>query len=507
MTQAASTLSAGTSAVDNAQRLRRNISMLAGSQVVTWATAIAWTLYVPRTLGARGTGLIVVGWSVGGILTVILGLGTRTYMVKEIAATPSRAPSLLGTALLLRAISVVPTALIVVAFVWIAGYGTEQAVVLYLTGGWVLLSLFLDPLQAVFQGIERMRFLAYADIINKGALSFLAIVLVAFGVRATGLVAMSVVVMALVVALNIVWMRRWAAIEWRLDLARLRSLVVGSFAYWTFALFFTIYLWIDSVMLSVMTDTRTVGWYGVPTKLFSTLMFLPAILSIAWLPRLSASFVQSPEQLHQTARAPLHLMLLLSLPICAGSVLLADPLVPLLYGHDFSQSVPVFRILALSIPPTYLSIMANQVLIASNRQWLWTKVMAGATILNPALNFVLIRYTDAHLHNGAIGAAISLVVTELVVVAIAIRVLRSMFTVASLARTLRAALASVGMVIAGLAARRLGVVAEVAVSGAALLLLAAVLRVVTPDELRSLWDTASRALARRRERRAAGALS
>jgi len=65
----------------------------------------------------------------------------------------------------------------------------------------------------------------------------------------------------------------------------------------------------------------------------------------------------------------------------------------------------------------YLNIMLSQVLIAMNRQSSWTWVMAATTVVNPLFNLGLIPFTDDRYGNGAIGAAIALLLTEMVVVA------------------------------------------------------------------------------------------
>src|SRR5260370_36220597 len=72
-------------------RLFRNLGALGGSQVVTWAIALVWTLIVPRAVGPLGMGLLVLYWSVGGLLTTVAGMGTKTLLVREIAADGAQA--------------------------------------------------------------------------------------------------------------------------------------------------------------------------------------------------------------------------------------------------------------------------------------------------------------------------------------------------------------------------------------------------------------------------------
>src|SRR5207237_1334845 len=81
------------------------------------------------------------------------------------------------------------------------------------------------------------------------------------------------------------------------------------------------------------------------------------------------------------------------------------------------KSVAVLVVLGLCIPPMYLNIMQGQILIAMNRQANWTWVMAGTTVVNPLFNLALIPWTQHRYGNGAIGAGISLLLTELICIA------------------------------------------------------------------------------------------
>jgi O-antigen/teichoic acid export membrane protein len=120
-----------------------------------------------------------------------------------------------------------------------------------------------------------------------------------------------------------------------------------------------------------------------------------------------------------------------------------------------------------------------------NRQASWTWVMAVTTIINPLFNLALIPLTQNRYGNGAIGAAISLLLTEIVVVAAGIWLIgRRVFDAGS---GRRAALGLVAATAAGAAAYftqgMIGWVASIAIGVLAFALAAAVLRVFTAGEI------------------------
>jgi O-antigen/teichoic acid export membrane protein len=482
------------------RRVGRNVAALASGQAVTWSMTLLWTLVVPRALGPTGMGLIVTAWAVTGVLGIVLGLGTRNFLVREMVVSPADAPGLLGSALVLRVVTAPVFCVAVLVYAQVTHQGNDATTVLYLVGISALLTLLAEPFQAGFQAIERMEYLAYSDVINKSAQSVLGIALAFLGFRAVGIAASMAAMAAVVVVLNVVWLRGHMAVHLRTSTARVAHVARESFAYWAFGVFFFIYLWIDSVMLSLLTSQEVVGWYGVPMKLFQSLMFLPVVLSTAWLPRLVAAFGDGLERLRKEARAPLELTLAASLPICAVTAATAGPAVHLLYGSAYDESAPVLVGLALCIPPMYLNIVLSQVLIAAKRQTTWTSVMVVATAINPLFNLALIPFTQHRYGNGAIGAAASLLLTELVIVAVGwYMVGRHSLDLRGLGRVGRVAIASGALWGVAHALRGLGPVLSLAAGGAAFLVLAVVLRIATPAEVAQ-----GRALARRLRRRLPG---
>jgi O-antigen/teichoic acid export membrane protein len=466
------------------RRHQRNLLSLSGGQLLTWSFVLVWTLVVPRRLGPSGWGMLVTASALGGILGVLMGYGTRNYLVREMVRTPRGTERLLGTALTLRLALFLPGLALLVVSLRLLGFSRQQSVVIFLGSAVVYLLLLAEPLQAVFQAVERMEFLAASNITDKVGQAAGAIVLVLLGF---GVVAVSVwwlVATAILLALNLLWARRFTPLTLRTNPKRIREMVVESFPYWSMGLFLTFYVWIDTAMLAVMTSDTVVGWYGVPTRLFGTLLFAATIISTAWLPRLVTAHQLGDEHLRAVSRGPAGQLLVLGFPIAFGAAVVADPLIRGLYGRAFSGAVPVMIILALCVLPLYVNIMANEVLVASGRQAIWTRVMIGASVVNPLLNLAAIPLCQARFGNGAIGAALSLLATELMIAMVSLFVImRGVFDRGSLVRVVRALLAALGMTAVVYSVRHLGLIAQVFAGVACFSALAVLLRVPTETEL------------------------
>ena len=94
-------------------------------------------------------------------------------------------------------------------------------------------------------------------------------------------------------------------------------------------------------------------------------------------------------------------------------MVIANPLVLLIFGPEFANSGPILTVLGIVLILTYQNILIGRFLISMDRQNAWTLVMAVATIATVPLDMLLIPWCQATFGNGALGGAISFVITEL----------------------------------------------------------------------------------------------
>ena len=389
----------------------KNTAVLFVGQFATWALTIIYTVYVPRRVGAYGWGELAIAsaWTTVGATIVALGMGT--LMVRDMARDPRKAADMIGVAIASRIVLVVPCMLIIGGLAW--SYPLHTQIVIYILSLAMVFQLLTGPFQAGFQAVEHMKFNSFSDVISKAIVSLVAVAIVLVGRGIILIALVSALASLIVLVLNIIWWKRLGgAVRLRFDYKLARYLVIGGLPFWATGIFLTIYLYIDSIMLSYMTNDKVVGWYSVPTKLFSTLLFIPVILSTAMFPALSRTFKRAPREMVKMARRSFNLLTCFSLPVAVGGMLLARQLILLLYGPEFIPSIPIMVVLAATLVPTYLNILVNQFLIAADRQIAWTKVMAGACVLNPIINLGLITLYQRTHGNGAFGAALALLATE-----------------------------------------------------------------------------------------------
>jgi O-antigen/teichoic acid export membrane protein len=464
------------------RRLAQNLLMLSGGQVVTWLITLVWTLVVPRALGPVGLGLLVLYLSTGGVMTTIAGMGTKTLLVREIAADSSSGPRLIGASLYMRTFMIGPVLLVTLAYIVAGSFHGEEAVVVILAFVATVVNLYTDPFQAAFQAIERMEYLAVGDVLVKTVGTVGAIALVLIGYHALAIVILTLLIGWMLLMSYGVLIRRYVRVDLHFDWSMITRLFRDSLTFWAFTMSMTIYLWVDSILLAMLAPADQLGFYGAPTRLVATLMFVPTIVWTVWLPRLSSAHRWSPASLKSAAQTPLDIVILLGAPVAVGALLVAKPLIHFLYGGGFGPSAAVFTVLALTIVPVYVNTAVGYILIASRRQLTWTVVMACAGVINAVANLILIRQFQERSQNGALGAAAALVITEVAIMVAGLVLIRGVISRHTLVRFAKTLAATGGMAACVAAVHGLGLLLQVATGMVTFTAFALLLRVATEPE-------------------------
>src|SRR5207302_7501842 len=114
-----------------------------------------------------------------------------------------------------------------------------------------------------------------------------------------------------------------------------------------------------------------------------------------------------------------------SIPVAMGILVLPDRIINFLgYPAEFLASIPLMMILALHVPLTGADMILGTALNALDKQRQWSMTAVAAAVLNPTINVAMIPFTQTMFGNGAIGAAIVTVATELFMMSVGLYLLR-----------------------------------------------------------------------------------
>ena len=389
-------------------RVLRNFSLQLGGELTGQAIAFVAALYLARALDAHGFGVWVFASSVLLYFTIVIDGGTDVWGMREVAARPRRlrrlVSAIIRSRLLLGAAAMAAVAIfaqfvdrnngialivglpILVAFIFNTAWahrgletGMTGLTVVLQRATWLMLAFFLIKtpadanLATLWQGIS-----------EGTGVAVLFLLLIPRLRDRTG-------------PKPKIPVRAVFAHSWPLALARaMRSLTA------TFAI----------VVLSFTSTNAEVGYYGAALRVGTILVLVSTVFSNSAFPGLSRACRARDQAVVITAA--MRLLATVVAPIAVGGVILAGPIIRVLFPPQFIQAANMLAILMLAFAAMAVSDLLRRILTARRHQQLDLKLTAIGTLISVAATFGLsARY-------GGIGAAIAMLIGELAVVALSL---------------------------------------------------------------------------------------
>jgi O-antigen/teichoic acid export membrane protein len=164
----------------------------------------------------------------------------------------------------------------------------------------------------------------------------------------------------------------------------------------------TAYFRVDVIAVETLRGGAAVGHYGAAAAMFAAFVLVPASANAVLYPRLAAAFTAAGDRFRGLARLSIAGVVASAVPPTLIGILLAAPLLVLVFGPDYRESVPALRLLALGIPLHAVNAIGGSVLQAAGRHRAMVRVVLVGLVVQIALDLALVpRY-------GIEGAALAM---------------------------------------------------------------------------------------------------
>ncbi len=467
----------------------RNGAKLAASLILTWAVALVVTFKLPRYLGPERFGHYRFGDQFAMSLAVFLSLGVDTYISREIAVRPKHASDFFGGVLVTRAVVLLP--LVVAAFFFLDGEVHERRVAAALFGVAYLFTAINQTFQQTLQAASKVDGLAIANVVAKvlwGGGTFAAV-----SVSAPLWMLPLPMIVGEGLKAGFLYVTTRAAVDLKLTLdvpATLKVLVV-AFPFYIANVAVSLGSSIDVVVLGklVSKTSEEVGWYGAARQIAQLSALLSPIMSGVLIPMMSRAKARNEDDFYRILRRGFEAVIVVSLPLTLLLGLGAEYWIHIAIKDQFLPAAGSLRWLAPTFVFAYANVLLWLALMIMGRAWTITVVSIAGLVLLPLLIVMAVPLFAGLGPGGAgMGVAIALSARELVIVLVFLAVLRSK---ALDRRGLRAALKSFAICIAVALAdhvlgRALPPPARLAADAALYAVLAVLLRVIAPEDVRSV---------------------
>lgn len=185
----------------------------------------------------------------------------------------------------------------------------------------------------------------------------------------------------------------------------------------------TMYFKIDVLMISIFRGKQEIAIYGFPSSFVEILAIFPLYFMNNVMPSLSKAYEENKELMKKIASLALSFLTLLTFPMVIGGVILARPLMAFVmneafltgnvegyYGADLA-----FQLVIMGTLFSFLNTLFSYVIIASGNQKKLLLINLCGVIFNVLTNLIAIPYY------GFIGAGVTTIFSELIIITLTIR--------------------------------------------------------------------------------------
>ena len=369
--------------------------------------------YISRVLTPAGIGEVSFIDSFTFYFISIAEFGIVVYGMREVARLrnePEKKFKLVSELIFLHIISSTITLVlyaISVFFIWNKIHDTR---ILYFSLAYLLVNFF--ACEWYFLGMERFRYITFRSVLSR-LLGLLCIYLL---IKEPSDYFIYYAIIASSAILNSVWNIyllfkevpiSFKQINWKRHIPKLKITYFISLVY-------GITLILDNVLLRIVSTASAVGYYAFSVKIVRISTTLLSDSLQVFFPRI-VSFLKenNQKQVQLMITRNLQLLILFSVPICAGVFLLAEPLVIVFLGKQFIPATDNLKILAaFPLLKSYNHFLSKQILISHNRERLYLNSLIVTSLVFVVLILILsYRYADS-------GASVAIMFAEVLLLLI-----------------------------------------------------------------------------------------
>ena len=387
-------------------------SLLVSSSYATVTAAsavmlVALLMVAGRVLPAAEYGKFSFALALATIVETLMDIGLGPVTIRTVARDRGGAGPLFRHILGLK---VVWTALGLAVLFVAAPLLRADPVVLracYLLGISSAIRSYLLSVRGLLQGLNRFDLETVAVVADRGLLLGLGTLalLGGFGLYGLSLAFVFARVLMFVVVTLIVTRVAGSAVP-TFNRAIWRELQTAALPLGFFMITLNLYTYIDTVLLGLMRTDAETGWYAAAYRVYEGLMYAPSVMAAVLTPRFAYLFVHDPAALRSLFRRSLAASAALAVVVGGGGMLLARPLVSMLYGSGYQPAVAPLQVLAGGSLFVFCTWILQAAAIATNLDGRLVLTTALGLAANVGLNVLLIPRW------GIAGAAWATVVAE-----------------------------------------------------------------------------------------------
>ena len=379
-----------------------------GEKIIQMLISLMVGLLTARYLGPSNYGLINYATSFTAFFAALCTLGINSLLVKELVDRPEQEGEVLGTALVLRGISSLLSAVTIVAVVSVIDRDEPTTILVVTLCSLGLVFQIFNTFNYWFQRHLQSKYTAIAALVAYIATAAYRVFLLATRQNVTWFaLATSVDYVVLAIFLFAFYRKcqgQRLGFSWEYG----KQLLSRSKHFILAGLMVSIYGQTDKMMLKQMLDASATGFYSTATTINGMWCFILTAVIESLVPSIMEAHKAGNEQLFKEKNRQLYaITFYVSMAAAVGFNIFAELIVYILYGRAYIPSAMPLRIISWYTAFSYLGVARNAWVVSKNKQNHLFKLYAAAAVSNVMLNCILIPVW------GASGAALASLIAQI----------------------------------------------------------------------------------------------
>ncbi len=364
-------------------------------KAATTVTTLVLTVLITRRFGPSGYGDFTVMMAYSALFYIVADFGLNAIALRDFATDEKKISRYFKNLVGLRLVMALGLFLIAAVALIFFPYSRLVKIGVLIS----LLTIFTQALyttaNAVFQSKLRYDLSVLAAILGSVTILGLSFLAISRGGGLLPIVSSYVVGGLVMVGTALFFVRRLTgAVVGAKDLKLWRYLFRAALPLGVTTIFTVVLQKADALLLSVLSGSEVVGFYGASYKIFEFALVLPTFFVNSTYPIMVRHFKDSREKLLKTVKLSGIFLLAVSVLGAVVGYMLAPWMIGIVAGPEFVESVRALRLLLLGLPVFYLSALFLWLLITLGKQKQIPFVYAAGAVVNVVLNLIFIpRYS------------------------------------------------------------------------------------------------------------------
>jgi len=365
-----------------------------------------YMILVARVLGPEDFGRFSFAWSIIHVMLVGGALGLNNTALRKISSDRARSAEISQTFLWLRTVLAIAQFLIILLIAYFIRENPETRAMIAIFGVGFAIHSVCFSMNVVFQAHGKLYLASLNAFIVFGGHAIIGLIILYLGGH---LIALSTAYLAAAIigfALNLKLfpmtlhpIRLKLRTDWR-EYVR-QSIPVGLGT-----LLHSITSRGTIALLIILAGPLETGLYSAASRIPFVLRNVPSAFMAAVIPVMAAQQEKS-EAINRLFKKSLVMMMVIAVPLTIGFYVFARPLILMLYGEQYEDSIVNLRILSWAIAPMFAGLTFSHVVLSQNHlvekvPWVagtgLIVAAAGCTILIPRFGDVGAAYTALIAH-------------------------------------------------------------------------------------------------------------